>query len=1078
MISSRGPLNRFAATCVATLICLSSTLAVGIDDFEDGSSAGWNVVGHGELLSRYHQSVASPGWESGYGLRLTRDVAEGWCGVSIGGLSRVGLTEASAVGLSARNGAGLKNMLVDVHCSDGSRWWCKPELAADGSWTRIELTPEHFFAVANPGNLPKLDLTKIASLWLAMDTLTEDDGPWLLEIDNVEIIGKSGLPQAAALADLPTTSWTGPDVGVAVFDSDVFLPSVPAPGPATRFADALAALGCRVRRIGPGELKGGETDILILAGPKFAAGDEVAVLDHLRKGRALWLVGATAPLSQPMVRNGASWQAARDYRASPELDRILDASLLSSHWLELSEPTLELTGDGRGWWPFAPASLPAVKCAYVAADNSIYHPHVPPWVRLTPLMAVRYEQTNWVSIADRFIGWPVVMYEHQAGEFKGARVLFAGLADDRRSILHPENPAFGPAAIACLAKLAAGVADLWPSDPAALLDGLPQIGRAGFFEYPGPIFAPLHFGRVPPDDPTFWQDTELAGFNAIHVEVPFFDEADTNGEIIDYARCDVEVALAAKHRKRIIFDPLSFNSHWRWRWAGQQSNLNTEFRDRFAEALGRLAARFKDDPTVAAMFVTPLSVGYGSFAVDESELGRQGWQRFVREELGLSLEEAAQRYGQAMAAWSELPLPKPGKQGELNLGPIWPDYLRFFVQSHYEFLRPVIRGIRAAAPDMPLLMRGMYLDVGIHMNLAAEFANVAPHCECVETTVDTEAYFRGLAQTFGVPISAENGWPKCPRGPLRMALGDYLLGGYAAYFHSFGGPVQLRRGVLDFYQAQKAARVLRTARYPRTNLAILIPDTTLYASNPPSFFALEAKPHLEFAMERSGFAFRAVSAQFPKLDGLSIIVDDGQNRVLTAECRRQLVEWVHKGGTLVAFPDTGRHDFAGTGASLADALGVSFVLPEGQSHAITPCGDGRVVAFSPSLLTGRFAVDPALWETFEAVLAELGAPRDVIVQPRVNTASFRGDGKTYVVLCNKSPEYVGAYFRESNLAAVEAGLPDLDLIVAPTFPVSRVRDVLTDTELPIADGKVSIHLPKTTYAVLEFQYEEGATHEH
>jgi hypothetical protein len=360
------------------------------------------------------------------------------------------------------------------------------------------------------------------------------------------------------------------------------------------------------------------------------------------------------------------------------------------------------------------------------------------------------------------------------------------------------------------------------------------------------------------------------------------------------------------------------------------------------------------------------------------------------------------------------------------------------------------------------MVRGNYLDVGIHFKLAAEFTNVAPHCECVETTFDTEGYFRGLGLSFGVPISAENGWPKSRGGPLRMALADYLLGGYSTFLYSFGGPGFARPGILDFHKTQQLARTLRAARYPKSSLALLIPDTTLYASEPPSFFTMEVLPHLEFAMERFGFNFRAVSAQFPDFKGLTILIDDGSNFVLTPECRKKIAEWVRGGGTLVVFPKTGKYDLAGGGESLEKEFKFAFD-PQKEPFRIIPVGKGRVIIFS------EVPVQKNTLTLFETMLVKIGAQREVVVTPRVNSACFQNGNKTYLVVCNKSAGYVGSYFRESSLARTEASLPNLELKVKPTFEFKRARDLVTGKNLEIKSGTATVSLPKTEFTVIEFE---------
>jgi len=1038
---------------------------ISLDDFEDGSDAGWNVVGHGSFLGQYHKSAVSPGRESAFALRLSRDSLDGWCGVGIS-FGNLKLARCEAIRVAVRNAKGVEGVLVDIHCSDGSRWWYKAPVDAKGGWTLIEARPEHFFAIENPKKLAKPDLRKAGTLWLVMDKIQgKSSAPLMMDIDDVALVGESVVSgqsgagrSSAAVVQKPT--WKASKVKIGVVDADAFLASAPKVNLAEALVKTLTASGALAELIKPEDvgarLDGRQIDLLVWSGPAFAVGDEKRVLSHLKAGRSFWYIGAAPMFSGPMEKREGKWQVVKGWQADPELGRILETWPQGKHWVELDQPEFEVTPQAKAWWKDLPDCLPASKCQFLAADDSIAWPRTPPWVEVTPLLSVRYVSRNWVYLDDTFTGWVMVQFAHRAGPFAGAKILFAGLPNDLRSILHPANAHFAEVVVKCAEELASPVKDRWEKIPAAPLAGLPELTRKNFFDYPGPVFAPLNFGGFATDDPTFWEDMDLAGFNAIHVSVPFLDQADAQGEIIDWRRAAQFVTTAKAHGKRIIFDPYDFSSN-RWQWSGEQVTCNTGFLNKYAGALGKLAARYKDDPTVVAMFVAPLSVGYGSFVVDSSEFGKKAWREYVRDVLKLSLAQVSTRYGKKTGKWEDLPLPGGRTAGKYSVSPLWSDYLDFFVASHYRFMRTAIRSIRVAAPDMPLLMRGQYLDLGIHMKLASEFSGVAPHCECVETTFDTDAYFRGPALTFRVPIGAENGWPKIHGGPLRMALADYLMGGYSYFLYSFAGPAYARPGMLDFHQAQKAARVLRQARYPETHTALLIPDTTLYASEPANFFALEKLPHLEFAMERFNFNFRAVSAQFPDFSGLKVLVDDGCNSVLTQACRAKLVEWIRQGGTLIAFPQTGRYDFAGGDESLEKALGVSFA--EGELQV----GKGRVIVLP------QVPVREDDLNRLEELLAKCGAKRDVVVTPRVNSACFRTELRTYLVVCNKSPRYVGSYFKESTRPEVEASLPDLKLTVKPNFAFKKARNVVTEQVYEIRDGAIAVDLPKTTFAVIEFE---------
>ena len=1050
-----------------------------IDGFEDGSDAGWQVVGHGPLMRSYHKALVSPGSAgSAFALRLTRDKKDGWCGLGIGHLSHLRLTSASAVRLMARNAGGVQKILVDVHCSDGSRWWCKRPLRKDEKWTEVYVAREDFFAIDNPHSLKHPDLTTIERLWLTMDELTPKrrGGRWAMGIDSVRVIGAGQAREESSRVEAPSSiRWNGPSIVVGVIDTDALPRCGQNPGLPRAFAEALNRAGCAAKLIAPGSLKSvmesARLDALMLNGPAYVVNDAGALIEHLKRGKALWLISAAPVFSRPIEPDGAGgWYDAPHVRPDPVLNRILNAPQdvapgwvqRPKHPLELTEPRFELTGAAQSWWPFLPAALPATKCSVLSANDSIFRPSPPPWVTCTPLLVAHYRKKNWIQQEDRFTGRPMVLLSHRAGPFAGARVLFSGVPNDPRSILHPSHPAFAAVAVSCLRHLVASRPERMPTSPPPF-DGRPPLARDDYFTYPGPVFMPIHFGGVVPTDVTFWQDMKLGGFNAIHAGIAWKIEADDSGNVIDWRPMDRVLAEAGKRGYRVVFDPYVFNWDRFRAWTGDRSIHNTLFRDRFAKAMGELARRYSDEQTLVALYATPHTHTY-NLHVDGSTAGRAAWRRFVRKTLGFPLERASRRYGVPLDSWENLPLPKPTTDKPFNIGPLWSDYLRFHHGAYHAFMRHVIETIRSAAPAMPILLRGPYLEVAINMKIAAEFANVAAHCECIETSADIEGYHRSLGLRFGVPISAENGWPKSRAGPLRAALADYLMGGYRDFQYAFSGPAWARPSIEDLHDAQKAAHVLRPAKYPRANLALLIPDTTLWASRPPNFFSMQKRPHLEFAMERSGLRFEAVSAHYPRLDGLDIIVDDGGNDVLTASCRDALAAWVRAGGTLVVFAHTGAYILDDSKPTLAGALNVKFTPRPGATHEIVRAGKGRVVV----LHAVPKEEDVVSVDRFERLLRELGAVRDVRIRPRVNNACFIDKEKTYLVIFNKSRKHVGAFFRESTLAEAETALPDLVLTIKPGFQFKSAKDVISDEMLGSHDGEIGIRLPATRWKVIEF----------
>jgi hypothetical protein len=215
-------------------------------------------------------------------------------------------------------------------------------------------------------------------------------------------------------------------------------------------------------------------------------------------------------------------------------------------------------------------------------------------------------------------------------------------------------------------------------------------------------------------------------------------------------------------------------------------------------------------------------------------------------------------------------------------------------------------------------------------------------------------------------------------------------------------------------------------------------------------------------MERTGVPFMAVSAQWPRLDGLRVLVDDGRNDVLPAAAREALVAWVRAGGALIAFPTTGRCDAAGGPETLASALGLDFAALAAAGDPAS-VGQGQVIALPSVPAADGSPTGPALL----AALASRGIRPTVAVNPPVNQAVFERDGHRFVVLYNKSVELVGSFFSEDRIPAVEAALPDLRLALELPAGTTRARELLTGTDLPVTAGRTTVDLPATCWRVVE-----------
>lgn len=151
-------------------------------------------------------------------------------------------------------------------------------------------------------------------------------------------------------------------------------------------------------------------------------------------------------------------------------------------------------------------------------------------------------------------------------------------------------------------------------------------------------------------------------------------------------------------------------------------------------------------------------------------------------------------------------------------------------------------------------------------------------------------------------------------------------------------------------------------------------------------------------------SIRATPDRFFQVDKqtASVLMDDGRNDVLPATSREAIASWVQAGGTLIAFPGTGCLDAAGGKQTLAGELGCRLVPGDYR------VGRGRVIVLA------EVPREP-LGKAGKAVLAALdraGCRPAVRVEPAANQALFRRGTRQHLVLHNKSPRLVGAWFDE------------------------------------------------------------------
>ena len=811
---------------------------------------------------------------------------------------------------------------------------------------------------------------------------------------------------------------------------------------------------------------------------------------HLRKITAegyssacVAIIGAQAlpPGAGPALRRFADRGQAVWYQATTPVvppdarELLLHAPVFGRHWVELDSPKLALTEEGQRVWSNLPAELPATKCSFIPLNDSIYYDTNPCTTTLRPLLTCRYPGRNWVSLPDSFTGGVGVLLDLNRGG--GGRILMIGQGGDPSSPFSSASPVFAETSRRTLAAL---MGLYYVSGEAGFGgDDRPAVERSQLLKHDVPLLGTIEFSRIPLDDDEYFDLHRQIGFNAMLCGIQWLREPDANGDVADFAYLDGLMAKAKLHKVRVVLDPYAFD--WAsYGWAGRMldekggfvdsPNIHDPASERFVQVMRKIGARYHDDPTLCAMMATP-HTGTSTVKVDASPVGRAAWAAYLKAK-GLDLAAIGRRYGRPAESWDKLPLPDLGAGEGLDCSALRADYYDFYTQAYYTFMDKVIRGIRAEAPDLPLLLRGGWWDVAVNCELASRYPQVAPHCECVETSSGIDAIYRGYALNFGIPVSGENGWPKERGGPLRQAMGDILMGNFDTWLYSFAGPRYARPSADDFGQFAFAWQKVAKSQPLPAKLGLLISDTTLYASRPPSFMSVQGRPHLHDVMERLDFPFQAVSAHFPRVAGLTVIVDDGVNEVLTPATRDRLAAWVRAGGTLIGTPITGSRMFDGSAPSLYEMLGVAPKVGEKATQEF-PVGNGRVILL-PSL--AEIADANVAGDMLDTLFTRLLGEPPVRVTPRVNHCVRRAGDKLYVIAYNKSDDYIGAFFQESRLADAERALPNQTLHIKARGQVGQTYGNWNGAQgqaTRVSADEVRCRLPRTRWTVVEITVPGG-----
>ena len=879
----------------------------------------------------------------------------------------------------------------------------------------------------------------------------QPDGKWLLQFSGIEpglqaednryrdmssvsitygvyIHGFSANIGAVCLESLDRGGEADADARIVVFD----------PWGGERPSKMVAAMAGAMRRpdrpvrIMPGSgapLNPAGIDCLIVPGAALASRDLEPLLNYLREGGKLLLWG---PLQWDL-----GTPAGKRF-----CERILGVARLPQ---ERECSPLELTpAAGRYAGLSALSNRDFGKLALLNIDNTIEKQSLLPEVETVNLAVASYSDRNWVQLPDRFTGTPLQLTIHRGGEFDGCRVLYAALP------LEATDPAFVPVMDALLECVKS--APVTPYVPAGAKSA--GLNRRNFFHYPGAVFGTLCFANYAYlDDEIFDEDLDLAGMQVVCYCVPWFFEPQ-DGEIVDWKRLDEIIAGVERKGKKLMLDPYPFNFNWKaFSWAPDDAVYQPEFEARFLEALREIATRYRDNQTLVAMWCTPYTHS-ADFAVYRTPENHRLWVDYLRNVKQFSLEELNRRYQLSMKSFDELPFPEEDPALPYNIGPIWSDYMDFHCYSYQNFLRKSIRTIREVIPEMPLTIRSAFMDPALSMAVAAEFPDVATHIECVETSINTEGFYRSYALGFGVPITAENGWPKATPAATRMALADYMMGNYRILAYSFDGPRWARASFPEFRETAYIKRQMAGANYPEAELGLLLPDSTLYSSRPASFFSIEKHPSLELTMERLSYPFVGVSSELPRLDGIKVLLDTGTNRVFSPQLKKALIAFLKAGGTFIGFPDSGAYTRDGSAGFLAE-----LKLPDTPGEY--SCGAGKVIVLDD--------VKNQTPETLQQLFERLKLQRPVTISaPVCNTLLEKGESR-FLILFDKRRELVGSFFTESTHAALLEKLQAQNLTIQPNFRFSRVFNAADDTPLAVENGCVKVELPPARFLVLRFE---------
>ncbi len=304
--------------------------------------------------------------------------------------------------------------------------------------------------------------------------------------------------------------------------------------------------------------------------------------------------------------------------------------------------------------------------------------------------------------------------------------------------------------------------------------------------------------------------------------------------------------------------------------------------------------------------------------MDYSPWAAEKFRAFVRDELKYSLEEVNRRYGLQLKNFNELALPQP-RRGELDLRPIWNDFMRYRSWSVNRMQDRSSSAIRRLAPGaaieylygggLPAARQGNDYNQGLRNAMKH---NGSIHHTAAPGAVDL-MYLGALHRNFGVPFSIETAGTPASMPEHQWAMYELLREG-AAGFTWISSPGLTYRPPASYAMGEyrQAFERLQAAR-PLAPAIALIAGTAqqkidIFNENPEVRGALQNLRKIATHLEAAGYETDVFTDETPNVDfsKYALVIDPG-SAALAPECADALANYVRSGGKLLALKSSGKY---------------------------------------------------------------------------------------------------------------------------------------------------------------------------